>query len=610
MGFEVERFVDQVIDQSLLCPVCHKVLQDPVLLDCDLRVKTFPRSLQAVTPSTRKRLHVFCRTCIVDHFADQSIQCPLDDQRLAGIGRPLIASPPSLLLKTLNSLLIGCEFCHKQVKVKELASHSCSTQKRKDEYEQFIHPKKKRKIELLREDVQRAMADHQQHVHDLIQSTMSAHLKGLSDRLSRMEAVFENKESVQVRLDQCLLMIQGIQREIRDNRTKVKENDIKSSHVKDKDVKSSQVKEKDMKVSQVKEKDIKSSHVKEKDIKSSHVKEKKTKETKKTTREVSCDHKTTKHDKKNAKQDKTVKKTSVKKEVKTDKTDNKKETNKPIKKTDLKTQKKIQVKKEDSKKTNEVKRPLESKVKATEVTKNDLKKRSLRKETKKETKKEILTKTVKTKTKKNAVLKTNAVKTNAVKTNAVKTNAVLKEKRVLRSNKPSQVKTIPAKKAKPVSRLARANKKESQTTSSKTSLNTTSCTETTVTATSCTTTTVSSTITTSSPSTTSCPLTTSSSLTTSCPSTVTVTTPSSSVTMTTDPSDILRAAMDLSGVIPLRKVSAQVAASTEIDTPTTATAPPPGRLKRKKSALPFRKRALLEQETVKQVLEDILVLIE
>lgn len=203
MGYEINRFKATVND-CLLCPICRKVLQDPVQLDCVRRSfqeddgksdghhpqenyhtpnghssgkkvshgstsssttasatgsrsrrshakssssteggssphntansstsstssSIMPANLSQVKKEDREKLHLFCRCCIVDHFAESGVVCPLDDQKLKrNTNRSLITTPPKLILDSLSKLEIECDFfsqCSTRVPLGDLNEH-------------------------------------------------------------------------------------------------------------------------------------------------------------------------------------------------------------------------------------------------------------------------------------------------------------------------------------------------------------------------------------------------------------------------------------------------------------------------------------------------------
>lgn len=77
--------------------------------------------------STPGNLHVFCRSCIVDHFAESGgSSCPIDDEKFKrNTKRSLIQIPPQVILNALSSLEISCEFpgCSTVTTLNYLADH-------------------------------------------------------------------------------------------------------------------------------------------------------------------------------------------------------------------------------------------------------------------------------------------------------------------------------------------------------------------------------------------------------------------------------------------------------------------------------------------------------
>ncbi|KAG4067423.1 hypothetical protein HA402_009660 [Bradysia odoriphaga] len=102
MGYDVERFVVEEMEDELLCLVCTSVLQDPVETPCE---------------------HFFCKIC-VSQWLTQNASCPVDRKPL----RILDLKQPSRLLRNLLAKLeIKCEFqeqgCDKVVKLEHLPNH-------------------------------------------------------------------------------------------------------------------------------------------------------------------------------------------------------------------------------------------------------------------------------------------------------------------------------------------------------------------------------------------------------------------------------------------------------------------------------------------------------
>ena len=279
MGFELTRFPggDKSIDPCLLCPLCRKVLQDPVQLDCVHRIFAessesntaegaapttaasastatakgskkkagketvttetvqtskqkkvtknkkpyFPRSLSSITKDQRKRLHVFCRSCIVDHFADSGgITCPLDQENLSKrtSDRPLIATPPALIFRCLNDLVVSCDFhpnCSTQVKMSSLSDHLESShanvvtikknlsntipsvEEQDDRYSQFItnHHHDQQSAMMMHQQ-QQEMLFHQQYMmneEEGEEEPRSRHSKKDKSSKSRSKKHFEEK---------------------------------------------------------------------------------------------------------------------------------------------------------------------------------------------------------------------------------------------------------------------------------------------------------------------------------------------------------------------------------------------------------------------------------
>lgn len=70
-------------------------------------------SLADLTADEVTRLHVFCRSCIVDYFAETSgSQCPIDDQKFKrNTKRSLIQRPSKLILDALSRSVFDSVSC-------------------------------------------------------------------------------------------------------------------------------------------------------------------------------------------------------------------------------------------------------------------------------------------------------------------------------------------------------------------------------------------------------------------------------------------------------------------------------------------------------------------
>lgn len=88
MGFPVELFVDQPVDEELMCSICEDVIQDPAMVDSGCE-------------------HVFCRSCINDWNAKlpDKNTCPLDRKPVQAV-----IEPPRVMVTFLNRLKLHCQF--------------------------------------------------------------------------------------------------------------------------------------------------------------------------------------------------------------------------------------------------------------------------------------------------------------------------------------------------------------------------------------------------------------------------------------------------------------------------------------------------------------------
>ncbi|XP_037024144.1 E3 ubiquitin-protein ligase NRDP1-like [Bradysia coprophila] len=102
MGYDVERFVGEVVDNELLCQICASVLQDAVETPCE---------------------HFFCMECIKNWLLLKK-DCPIDRQPLR---KPQLRKPSRLLRNLLGRLEIKCDFeeygCNMAVKLENLDNH-------------------------------------------------------------------------------------------------------------------------------------------------------------------------------------------------------------------------------------------------------------------------------------------------------------------------------------------------------------------------------------------------------------------------------------------------------------------------------------------------------
>jgi len=109
MGLDPERFEGEV-DEELLCPVCHEVLEDPLQVPaCE---------------------HAFCRACITEWLSQQQTinqqqTCPIDRQP---IQTQQLKPVPHILRTLLARLQISCSYkehgCSAIVKLELLAAHT------------------------------------------------------------------------------------------------------------------------------------------------------------------------------------------------------------------------------------------------------------------------------------------------------------------------------------------------------------------------------------------------------------------------------------------------------------------------------------------------------
>src|SRR5947207_1346683 len=105
MGYKDDLFEEQ-IDDELKCPICEKVLENPV---------------QGVLCE-----HLFCLDCI-QQWLKTSLICPLDRKQLLSSH---LQSPPKIILKLLNNLKVKCNYydygCLIKLKLSDLKQH-CKT---------------------------------------------------------------------------------------------------------------------------------------------------------------------------------------------------------------------------------------------------------------------------------------------------------------------------------------------------------------------------------------------------------------------------------------------------------------------------------------------------
>jgi len=98
MGYDLDRF-ESTIDSSLKCPICLKVYENPVQLECSGSIKNGAQ-------------HIFCRSCLIQRFASSdSLRCPLDGRKFKRNTRKnLFQMPPQEVFDMISSLLIKCSF--------------------------------------------------------------------------------------------------------------------------------------------------------------------------------------------------------------------------------------------------------------------------------------------------------------------------------------------------------------------------------------------------------------------------------------------------------------------------------------------------------------------
>ena len=85
MGFDVQRFVDQNIDQEFICNICHDVLEDPLMIS----------SCQ----------HLYCSKCIRDCIKVHGV-CPQDRSPVSIVK---LVEPIRLVKNLINKLKIRCK---------------------------------------------------------------------------------------------------------------------------------------------------------------------------------------------------------------------------------------------------------------------------------------------------------------------------------------------------------------------------------------------------------------------------------------------------------------------------------------------------------------------
>ncbi|KAI1287302.1 E3 ubiquitin-protein ligase NRDP1 [Halotydeus destructor] len=115
MGHDLNYFVSE-IPSCALCPLCNKVLEDPVQLDC-IKSKDIN--------------HIVCRECPSDKFAAYgSRRCPIDGERFSkrNTQRSLLQDPPQAITSTLSKLLIKCDRsnCSTLIRLNRIKAHISS----------------------------------------------------------------------------------------------------------------------------------------------------------------------------------------------------------------------------------------------------------------------------------------------------------------------------------------------------------------------------------------------------------------------------------------------------------------------------------------------------
>lgn len=97
MGFDLERFACE-LSPSLKCPICCKIFENPVQVDC--------------VGGDKNASHIFCRSCLIETFASSDrLRCPIDGKLFKrNTRRSLFLKPPQELFDTLSSLPIKCSF--------------------------------------------------------------------------------------------------------------------------------------------------------------------------------------------------------------------------------------------------------------------------------------------------------------------------------------------------------------------------------------------------------------------------------------------------------------------------------------------------------------------
>ena len=103
MGYDVERFSPQNVDEELICTICRGVLEDPLQF-----------------PSCE---HAFCASCI-HGWLHRQLSCPIDRNHVTALQ---LKPVPRILKNLLSKLLISCENqsfgCTANVRLDGLQSH-------------------------------------------------------------------------------------------------------------------------------------------------------------------------------------------------------------------------------------------------------------------------------------------------------------------------------------------------------------------------------------------------------------------------------------------------------------------------------------------------------
>ena len=101
MGFDVQRFVDQNIDQEFICNISQDVLEDPLMISsCE---------------------HLYCSKCIRDCIKIHGV-CPQDRSK---VSITKLVQSLRIVKNLLNKLKIRCNFedCQRVLALGELNNH-------------------------------------------------------------------------------------------------------------------------------------------------------------------------------------------------------------------------------------------------------------------------------------------------------------------------------------------------------------------------------------------------------------------------------------------------------------------------------------------------------